>query len=89
MAIIEEGICIIAAKVGFDTSDGKIHLCHFPCGGVRVLTEHRNVVDVSTMVLNEFRTLDKHTAGAAAGVYHVAVFDTEWYVPGYAKSPIK
>lgn len=33
--------------------------------------------------------LNQHCSGFAIDVYHVAVFDTEWYVPGYAKIPIK
>ena len=31
----------------------------------------------------------KKTTTAVRNINHVAVFDTEWYVPGYAKSPIK
>ena len=73
MAIIEEGIRVVAAKVGFDTTDGKIHLCHLPCGGVGVLSKHRNVVDVTAVVFNKLRTLDEHTAGATAGIVYAAI----------------
>ena len=77
MAIIEEGVRIIAAEVGFDATYGKVHLCHLPCGGVGVLSEHGNVVDVTAVVFNELRALDEHTAGAAAGIYQDVIFDTK------------
>ena len=73
MAIIEEGIRVVAAKVGFDATDGKVHLRHLPCGRVRVLSKHRNVVDVTAVVFNKLRTLDEHTAGAAAGIVYAAI----------------
>ena len=76
MTIVKKGIRIIASEVRFDTTDGKIHLRHLPCSGVRVLSKHRNVVDVTAVVFNEFRTLDEHAARAAAGVDKDAVFDT-------------
>ena len=76
MAIIEESIRVIAAEVRFDTTDGEIHLCHLPRGGVGILSEHRNVVDVTAVVFNEFRALDKHTTRSAAGIYKDAVIDT-------------
>ena len=73
MAIIEKGIRVEAAKVGFDATDGKVHLRHLPCGRVGVLTEYRNVVDVTAVVFDKLRTLDEHTAGAAAGIVYAAI----------------
>ena len=89
MAIIEEGIRVVAAKVGFDATYGKVHLRHLPCGRVRVLSKHRNVVDVTAVVFNKLRTLYEHTAGSAAGIYVPADFDTIENAFSGAKPPKK
>ena len=89
MAIIEEGIRVVAAKVGFDATYGKVHLRHLPCGRVRVLSKHRNVVDVTAVVFNKLRTLDEHTTRSAAGIYQDAMFDTKGKAFSGAKIPKK
>ena len=70
MLIIEECVCCILAKVGFNATNGKVHLCQFPCGRVGILSINRDIVDISTMVLYKFCRLNKHTTTAAARVIH-------------------
>ena len=77
MAIVKESICIIATKICIDATDGKVHLCHFPSSWIRVLSVHGNIVNISTVILNKFCTLDEHTARTAAGIYQDAIFDTK------------
>ena len=73
VAVVEEGIGVILAQVGFNAADGQIHLRHLPGGGVGVLTEHGNPVDIAAVVLNEPGRLHEHAAAAAAGVVDPAV----------------
>lgn len=54
----------------------KVHLCHLPCCRVGILTEHRDFIDVTTMVLNKLCGLHEHTARAAAWIYKDVIFDT-------------
>ena len=56
------------SKVSFDATDGKVHLCHFPCCRVGVLTEHRNLVDVPAGIYDEFCRLNEHTTRPTAGI---------------------
>ena len=73
MTIVEESVRVVTAEVGFDTTDGKVHLCHLPCCRVRVLSEHRNVAQIAAVVLNELCALDEHTARSAAGVIYASI----------------
>jgi len=73
MAVIKECICIELAEISFNTPNSKIHLRHFPCGRVGVLTENGNLVDVTAVVLNKLCGLNKHTARAAAGIVNTPV----------------
>lgn len=41
---------------------GQVHLRHLPGGGVGVLTEHGNPVDIAAVVLNEPGRLHEHAA---------------------------
>ena len=68
--VVKECIRRILAKVGFNATDGKVHLCQLPCGRVGILTINRDIVDISAMVLYKFCRLNKHTAAAAARVIH-------------------
>ena len=54
MAIIEESVGIELAKVSFNSANSQIHVSELPCGRVRILTIHRNIVDVPTMALHKF-----------------------------------
>ena len=62
MTVIEEGVRVEFAEIGINATDSKIHLCHFPSGGVRVLSVHGYIVNITTMVFNELCRLYKHTA---------------------------
>ena len=70
MLVIKECVCCILAKVGFNATDGKVHLCQLPCGRVGILSINRDIVDISAMVLYKFCRLNKHTTTAAARVVH-------------------
>ena len=73
VTVIKECVRAELSKVSFDTANGKIHLRQLPCGGVGVLTIHRDVFDISAVIFDELRGLDKHTARPAAGVVDTAI----------------
>ena len=64
------------AKIVADTTQGKVHFCKAVGGGFLFLTVDVDAVDTALLGLDKGGTLDEHTAGAAAGVYKDAVFDT-------------
>lgn len=64
------------AKIVADTTQGKVHFCKAVGGGFLFLTVDVDAVDIALLGLDKGGTLDEHTAGAAAGVYKDAVFDT-------------
>ena len=68
VAVVEERVGIELAEVSLNTANGKVHLRHLPCGRVGVLTKDGNLVDIATVVFDEFCRLDEHAAGAAARV---------------------
>ena len=68
--VVKECIRRILSKVGFNATNGKVHLRQFPCGRVGILSINRDIVDISTMVLYKFCRLNKHTTTAAARVIH-------------------
>ena len=68
MAVIEEGIGVEFAQVGLDATDGQIHLRQLPGGGVGILTEDGDLIEISAVALHKLGRLDKHAAAAAAGV---------------------
>ena len=76
MAVVEEGIGVELSQVSLNSPNCQVHLGHLPGGGVGVLTEDGNFVDVAAMVFNELCRLDEHTAAAAAGVKKDVIFDT-------------
>ena len=73
MTIVEESVRVVAAEVGFDATDGKVHLCHLPCGRVGVLSEYGYVTQISAVVFNELCALHEHTARSAARVVHATI----------------
>ena len=73
MAIVEECVSVVAAEVGFDATDGKVHLRHLPCGRVGVLSEHGYVTQITAVVFDELCALNEHTARSAARVVHAAI----------------
>ena len=73
MAIVEESVRVVAAEVCLDATDGKIHLCHLPCGRVGVLAIYSNVVYITTMVFYKLCTLHEHASRSAAGVIYAAI----------------
>ena len=64
------------AKIVADTTQGKVHFCKAVGGSFLFLTVDIDAVDTALLGLDKGGTLDEHTAGAAAGVYKDAVFDT-------------
>ena len=64
------------AKIVADTTQGKVHFCKAVGGGFLFLTVDVDAVDTALLGLDKGGTLDEHTAGAAAGVYKDAFFDT-------------
>ena len=72
-AIIEESVCVEFAQVGFDATDGQVHLSHFPSGGVGVLAKDGNLIDVAAVILNEFCRLNEHAARTTAGVINAPI----------------
>ena len=68
MTVVEEGVGVKLAQVRLNSSDGQVHLRHLPGGGVGVLTEYGNPVDVAAVVLHELGRLHEHAAAAATGV---------------------
>jgi len=73
VAVVEERIGIELAEVSLNTANGKVHLRHFPCSRVGVLTKDGNLVDIATVVFDEFCRLDEHAAGAAARVINAPI----------------
>ena len=68
VAVLKERVGVVRAEVRLDAADGKVHLSHFPGGGVGVLAVDGDVVDAAGMALDELGGLHEHAAGAAAGV---------------------
>ena len=60
VTVIEERVGIELAEVSLNTANGKVHLRHFPCSRVGVLTKDGNLVDIATVVFDEFCRLDEH-----------------------------
>ena len=73
VTVIEERVGIELAEVSLNTANGKVHLRHFPCSRVGVLTKDGNLVDIATVVFDEFCRLDEHAAGAAARVINAPI----------------
>lgn len=53
VTIVEEGVGVILAQVGLDASDGEVHLGQLPGGGVGVLPENGDPVDVAAVAFDE------------------------------------
>ena len=68
MAIIEKGIRIISPEIGLDTANRQVHLRHFPCRRIGILTINRYIIDISRVTLDELCRLYKHTTRTAARI---------------------
>ena len=73
MLVIAEGVAPAVAEVGVKSADGKVHVCHLPRIGIKLLTVYRHVAQVALMLLNELGTLHEHTARTAGRVIHPAL----------------
>src|SRR4029077_24038 len=67
-----ERVRVLAAKIGFDPADGKVHLGESPRRVVRLLTKDRDVVSPPTVSFDESLRLDEHACRSAARVIHPA-----------------
>ena len=66
--IPDEGGFALAAKIVADSTQSKVHLCQ-PVGcGFLFLTVNIDAADIALLCPDQIGTLDKHTAGAAAGI---------------------
>ena len=54
MAVIEKSIGVEFAEVSINSTNGKVHLRHFPCGGIGILPIYRNVIDITAVALDKF-----------------------------------
>ena len=73
MTIIQKGIRCIGAEVRLNAANGQVHLCHLPCGRIRILAINGNVADIAAVVLYKFCGLHEHAAGSAAGIIYAAL----------------
>ncbi len=73
MTIIEKCVGVEFTQIGLNTANGKVHLRHLPGGGIGILPEHGNFIDIASMVFDKFCRLHKHTAKATAGGIHSAI----------------
>ena len=73
MQIVEERICVARAQIGINTTNGQIHRSHLPSGGIALLPENRQVIDVACMPANELGRLHEHATRTAARVIHATM----------------
>lgn len=60
--IIVKSVRVLRAKIGFDPTNGKVHLREFPRGRIRFLTVGGNIPDAATVLSDKLITLHEHTA---------------------------
>ena len=66
---------ILFSETMGNTPYRKIHFTKPPCIRIALLSDNRNIVTVSVMLINKLHRLHKHSAAAAAGIiYHSAVW---------------
>ena len=82
VTVVEERVRIELAEVSFNTTNGKIHLRHLPCGRVGVLTKDGNLIDVAAMIFDELCGLNEHTARAAARVINTSIKRLQYFNKG-------
>ena len=58
----------IVAEIGLDTANRQVHLRHFPCRRIGILTIDRYIIDISGVALDELCRLYKHTTRTAARI---------------------
>ena len=68
MLIIEEGIGIWLAQVGFHSTNSYIHVRHLPRAAIGFLTINADVAKFHLVVLNKLGALHKHTTTSTAGI---------------------
>ena len=68
----EKGIRIILSEIGLDTANRQVHLRHFPCRRIGILTIDRYIIDISGVALDELCRLYKHTTRTAARIVNTA-----------------
>ena len=70
--VIEEGIGGSRSKVGFQPTDGGVHVSHLPRSGVGFLSVDADFAQFLLVVLHELRTLHEHSTRTAAGVVNTS-----------------
>ena len=73
MLVVEERVGIRLSEVGFQSTDGHVHVRHLPCAGVCFLAIYADTRKLLLVVLDELGTLHKHATRAAAGVIDTAL----------------
>ena len=77
MEVAAEGVGVLGAEVGLDAANGEIHHRQAAGGGVALLPVDADVAELAAVGFDEFFRLDKHAAGAAAGVVDAAFVGRE------------
>src|SRR6266702_1164446 len=71
--IIVKGVGVVRPKIGFNSSDGEVHLGQLPFGVIGFLAINRDVSNAAPVLPNEFFALHEHSGGATTGVIHAAL----------------
>ena len=78
--VVEERVSVILSEVRINATNSHIHLSHFPCVSIRLLSVNRDIASVAAVSLNEFCTLYEHTARTAARIVYSAVLKRTQYL---------
>ena len=77
MQVAAEGVGVLGAEVGFDSTQGQVHHGQAAGGGVALLAVDADIAQLATVGFHEFFRLHEHAARAAAGVVDAALVGRE------------
>jgi hypothetical protein len=75
IAVVVEGVAV--GDLAIDAADGQIHLVESSGGVVGFLAVDADLADTTAVLLDELFGLDKHAAGATAGVVDTALVGSQ------------
>ena len=64
---------VITTEISLNTQNSQDLFTPSPCGQIKVLTTDSDVIDISAVHPDEFRTLGKHAARSIARIVHMAI----------------
>ncbi len=77
MLVVEERVGVGLAQVGFEATDGDVHVRHLPRARIGFLSVDRDALQVAAVTTDELGTLHKHATRTAARVIDAALVGFE------------